>query len=180
MTTQRKCMLIVILFFCFTIKGICEQSKYTQTHYKFLDTNIVKLTDIKEAIAYSSSLCEGFITKAEQKFRKDIPVWKIDIITKDRGYLKVELSAFDNSLLRIESEEGPFNYEIKPGGNFIPFSEAQKSAEMHTGMKTLKWNLTKGKNVWEYSFWLFIKSGKAQIRVNAETGEIIVSRKKKK
>jgi uncharacterized membrane protein YkoI len=180
MATEKVFLpIIVLIFFGFTVKGDYGRNKYTQTSYNFPDTNIVKLTGIKEAIDNVMQLTEGDVTKAERKFSKDIPVWKVDVITNDRGIIKVELSALDNSLVRIDSDEGPFDYEIKPQKDLISFGEAKKTAEGYTGQKTLKWNFYKNRDQHEYNFWLFIKSGKAQVRVNAETGEIVTTKKKK-
>lgn len=179
-TLRSLLMIIIVLFFGFTVKGNFKQNKYTQTSDNFPDTNIVKLISITDAAEYVMRFCDGEVTKAEIKFKKDIPIWKVDLLTKDRGSVKFEMSAFDKSLIRIDASEGPFNYEIKPDNGMIPFSEAQRTAEDHTGLKTLKWNLFKNKKNWEYNFWLFIKSGKAQVRINAETGEIVTSKKKNK
>lgn len=180
MAIQKVILMITgILYFCLTIKGISKQNKYTQTSHYFLDTNIIKLISITDAAEYVMRFCDGEVTKAEIKFKKDIPIWKVDLLTKDRGSVKFEISAFDKSLIRIDAPEGPFSYEIIPDNGMISFSVAQKKAEDHTGLKTLKWNLFKNKKNWEYNFWLFIKSGKAQVRVNAETGEIITTKKKK-
>lgn len=183
MTTEKVCLpVILIMIFVFSgtnIKGNYLQNKYNKTSYNFPYINHIKNTDIKSAIDEVIRLTGGNVTKAEMKFKKDIPVWIIEATGKDNNTFKVELSCNDNTLLRIDADEGPFNYDIDPGKNFITFSESKKIAEEHTGQNTLKWRFFKNRNNWEYNFWLFLKSGKAQIRINAETGEIISSKKKK-
>jgi hypothetical protein len=170
-------LLIVIL--SFKAEGKFVQNKYSQTTHNFLDTNTSNLFTISDAIDYTSKLLECDIIKAEKKFRKDIPVWKVYVITKERGTAVFEISATDKNLISIDAGEGPFEYEIKPDKEFISFTEAKKKAEDHSGQKTLKWKYLKNKNNWEYNFWVFIKSGKAQIRVDAASGDIVTAKKKK-
>lgn len=161
------------------IREKIQENKYIKTSYKIHYTNQKTYTDIKSAIDEVIQLTGGNVTKAEMKFKKDYPVWVISATGKDNCTFKVELTCEDNSLLKINAEEGPFEYELDPGENFISFSAAKKIAEEFTGVKTLKWNLYKNRKIWEYSFWLFLKSGKAQVRVNAESGEILTTKKKK-
>lgn len=180
MATEKVFLpVLILLTLNLTVEGNSERFKYNQSPQYFLDTNSLNLVPVKEAVDFVLDLLECDITKAERKFKKEIPIWKIDLITKERGTLEVELSSIDKSLLRINAAEGPFDYELKPEPNFISFSEAKKTAEEFTGQKILKWNYFKNKNIWEYNFWLFTKSGKAQVRIDAESGELIVSKKKK-
>lgn len=174
--------IIVIMLFGFTrfnSKDIYQQNKYNKTTYNFPYTNPIKYTDIISAIEFVKQLTEGNVIKAEMKFKKDLPVWIIYATGNSNNTFIVELSCEDNTLLRIDADEGPFEYELNPGKNFISFSESKKIAEEYTGIKTLKWRFLKNKNRWEYNFWLFLKSGRAQVRINAETGEIISTKKKK-
>lgn len=170
---------LFILILSFKTEGNIVHNKYSQTAHNFLDTNTSNLFTISDAIDYTSKLLECDIIKAEKKFRKDIPVWKVNAITKDRGTIVIEISSSDNTLLSIDASEGPFDYEIKPDKDLISFAEARKKAELHSGQKTLKWKYLKNKNNWEYNFWVFIKSGKAQIRVDASSGDIVSAKKKK-
>jgi len=181
---KRNLFLPVIFFLILCITGSDFKynylnGKYNKTSDNFPYINLNKNTDIKSAIDQVIQLTGGNVTKAEMKFKKDIPVWIVEAIGKDNNTFKIELSREDNSLIRIDADEGPFNYELDPGNDFIPFSESKKIAEVQTGQKTLKWRFLKSRNTWEYNFWLFLKSGKAQLRINAETGEIIKSKKNK-
>ncbi|MEO8447309.1 MAG: PepSY domain-containing protein [bacterium] len=180
MMTSTKQFLSVILLLIFILPsgGRTEQIKYNQTSNNFLDTNTAELVKIFAALEFVSSIFAGEILKAERKFKKDIPVWEMDMVTTDKGIIEIEISAIDKSLQRIDADEGPFEYEIDPGESSIKYKAARKIAEEFTGQKTLKWNYFRNRNGYEYNFWLFTKSGKAQVRVNAETGEILTKTKK--
>ncbi|MBP9191073.1 MAG: hypothetical protein KBF96_00830 [Ignavibacteria bacterium] len=177
---QLAILILMLIVSGFNFKDNYLKSKYSKTSYNFPYKNHIKNTDIKSAIDQVIQLTGGNVTKAEMKFKKDIPVWVIEAMGTDNNTFKVELSCEDNSLLRIDADEGPFEYEIDPGKSFIPFSESKRTAEERTGQKTLKWRFLKNRNSWEYNFWLFLKTGKAQMRINAETGEVINTKQKKK
>lgn len=172
-------LILILNLTGFNFKVNFPKGKYNKTSDNFPYINLIKNTDIKSAIDFVIQLTGGNVTKAEMKFKKDIPVWIVEANGKDNNTFKIELACEDNSLLRIDADEGPFDYDLNPGKGFISFSDSRKIAEDHTGIKTLKWKFFKNRNTWEYDFWLFVKSGKAQIRINAETGEIINSKKNK-
>ncbi|MEO8663961.1 MAG: PepSY domain-containing protein [Ignavibacteria bacterium] len=158
-------------------KGI--SNKYNHSTANFLDTNINKSISITDAVDYAKRLMEGEIVKAERRFKKDIPFWKLDLVTGQKGIVEFEIALDEKNIIRIESGEGPFEYELVPAEKFVSFSKAKKAAEDFTGQKILKWNYFKNKSAWEYNFWIFTKSGKAQVRVDAESGEVIKNKKKR-
>ena len=141
---------------------------------------VKKQQSIKDVLDFSFSIYNGEIFKIEKKFKKEIPVWNIEMVTKNGGSLELEISGAEEKLLAIVADEGPFDYEINPGNEIIPLSAAIKNAEEFTSQKVKKWKLIKFKEKYEYDFWLFTKSGKAQVRIDALSGEIITKRKSKK
>lgn len=168
--------ILFLLSFIILTKGKNEPIKYNQTSNNFLDTNV----NIKNAIDYTLSIIEGEIIKVEKKYKKGNPLWNINLITKEKATIELELDLKSDKVLSIEASEGPFSYDIKPDSNLVSFSTAKKSAEELAGEKVLKWRFNQNREKWEYSFWLFTKSGTAQVKVDAESGEIITKQKKKK
>ncbi len=170
---------LFLLFFNILSEGNTHRFKYSQSQNNFLDTNLNNSVSIKDAVDYAAHLLEGEIISAEKKFRKDIPIWKINLVTLQRGIIEFEISGLDKSLLRIDADQGPFDYNLKSDSTLLSFIAARKIAEDVNSQKILKWNFTKNKDKWEYDFWLFTKTGKAQVRVDAESGEILSNKKKK-
>ncbi|MEP7145499.1 MAG: PepSY domain-containing protein [bacterium] len=169
---------IFLLLMNIDIRGKEIPNKDNHSYAKFLDTNVSKFVSITDAVDYAGMLMEGEIVKAERKFKKDLPFWKLDLVTEQKGVVEFEISFTEKNLISIVSDEGPFEYEISPDDKYVSFSIAKKAAEDFTGQKILKWNYFKNKKSWEYNFWLFTKSGKAQVRVDAESGEVIKNKKK--
>lgn len=153
---------------------------YKQTSLLFLDTIKNNSLTISDAVNFVKEISGGDVISAERKFKKSDPLWELILITEDGSFVKMEISFYERTVLLMSSEEGPFTYDIKPAQEFISLSEAIKIADSQSSQKVLKWKFLKLKDKWEYNFWLFTKSGKAQLRLDAETGEIITGKKNKK
>lgn len=121
--------------------------------------------------------CE--IQKVEKKVIKEIPVWKVNAIIFTGGSISFEFSFDEIELIQINADEGPFDYDLQPLKESVSFSSARITAENQSGLKTLKWCFKKVKQNWEYNLWVFTKSGKPQIRINAITGELIKKKSNK-
>ncbi len=179
-------MLVVVPgFFQYSPAENFNLDQYNQTSTNFLDTNQNTLNElnetgvgIKEAVDYVLTLLNGEIISVKKEFKNGIPNWAIELITIDKGSLDIEISASEFFVIKITSDEGPFDYEIVPAKDHIPYSVAKRTAEESSGLKILKWNYYKNNSGWEYDFWVFTKSGRAEFRVDAVTGELI--RKKKR
>lgn len=176
MATEKIFFSILFSVFLFlSNESRSERNKYNQTSYNFLDTNV----NIKEVIDFTLLLLPGEVTKIEKKFKKDIPIWKINMITSTGGSIEIELSYKEMRLLNLEADEGPFDYEMIADPKMVSFSAAKKTAEEYAAQNILKWSLRFNRDKMEYNFWLFIKTGKAQVKIDAESGEIITKKKKK-
>jgi uncharacterized membrane protein YkoI len=176
MATEKIFFSILFSIFLFlSNESRSERNKYNQTSYNFLDTNV----NIKEVIDFTLLLLPGEVTKIEKKFKKDIPIWKINMITSTGGSIEIELSYKEKRLLNLEADEGPFDYEMIADPEMVSFSAAKKTAEEYAAQNILKWSLRLNRDKMEYNFWLFTKTGKAQVKIDAESGEIITKKKKK-
>ncbi|MBS1519329.1 MAG: PepSY domain-containing protein [Bacteroidetes bacterium] len=172
---------VVLLFNC--SKSYSENqclNKYNKTSLIFLDTNKKNHQSITDAIELVREIMNGEIISACRKFRKDYPYWEINIIAAGGSSVEVEIVHSEMKILSMSSDEGPFTYDLKPSDVLISFFQAVRVVSEKTTSPILKWKFLKVKDKWEYDFWLFTKSGKAQMRVDAETGEIISAKKKKK
>jgi len=153
---------------------------YKQTSLFFLDTNQNNSLTISDAVNFVKEISGGEVISAERRFKKSDPVWEIILISEEGSFVKMEISFYERTVYMMNSDEGPFTYDIKPATDLISLSEAIKIADSRSSQKVLKWKFLKVKDKWEYNFWLFTKSGKAQLRLDAETGETITGKKTKK
>ncbi len=178
----HRTVIIVLLMLisqnCFPENFIAD--KYMKSAFNFPDTNKNNHLSIFDAVNFITEISPGEIISAEKKFRKDNPVWELILVTEQGSAVKFEVSYYERTILSVVSDETPFAYELRPSQKFISLSEAIKIVSSHTPQNVMKWKFHKVKDSWEYNFWLFTKSGKAQLRLNAESGEIISSKKKNK
>ncbi|CAN5547281.1 hypothetical protein BH10BAC5_BH10BAC5_08910 [soil metagenome] len=138
------------------------------------------LISLKQSIEIAEKIIEGDIIKAERKFREKGTFVEIEVLTAKGGRLNLELENKSGAILSLESKEGPFDYEIFPGDNIQLLSKMKKMVEENTGDEVLKWKLSPKKDSkWEYEFWTITKSGKANVRINADSGVIITKPPKK-
>ena len=176
-------LLLTLLVFQFNTGNCFSENtnlnKYMQTSLLFLDTNKNKTLTISEAVNFVMEISGGEVISAERKFKKSDPLWELILITSEGSFVKMEISFFDKTVLMMSSDEGPFTYDIKPSQDYISLFEAINIADSQSSQKVLKWKFLKVKDKWEYNFWLFTKSGKAQLRLDAETGEIITGKRTK-
>jgi len=163
---------------CFPENFIAD--KYMKSTFNFPDTNNNTHINIVEAVNFISEKSSGEIISAEKKFRKDNPFWELILFSESGSAVKLEVSCFERTILSMISDETPAAFDLRPSENFISLTEALKIVSEQTPQKVMKWKFHKVKDNWEYNFWLFTKSGKAQLRLNAESGEIISSKKKSK
>ncbi len=147
------------------------------TFFSFLKVSYSASNDstisLMQSIEIADKIIEGDIIKAERKFREKGTFVELEILTPKGGRMILELENKTGNMLSLESKEGPFEYEIYPGNNIQLLSKMKKSVEENTGDEVLKWKLSQKKEVWEYEFWTISKTGKANIRINADSGEII-------
>jgi uncharacterized membrane protein YkoI len=168
---------VILLMFLNSVSQCCGLcNKYSQSSNYFLDTN-VKITKVIEKLI---EIFPGEIVKIEKKFKKNSPFWNVEMISGQGSSLEFEISSDENKIFSIEANEGPYEYEIIPDESIAPFSTAKKTAEEHTSQKILRWNFKYIKDKPEYSFWLFTKSGKAQLKIDAVSGEIIMKKNNSK
>lgn len=142
------------------------------THYSDSSNKISEIAD------YISSLLKCDIVKIEKKYKSENIIWIADIITSGGGTVRIEVNSDTKDILHILASEGPFDYNFVPFENAVSFDDAKNITEKQYSRKILKWALRKNKGKFEYNFWMFTKTGKAQLRIDAESGEAILKKGK--
>lgn len=165
MTIRKSVITVLILL------KINQADALSKKHFPGYSDSSTKISVIADHVS-SLSKCE--IIKIEKKYKNGNILWVTDLISAGGGSMRMEISSDKNEILYIYSSEGPFDYNIVPVDNGVSFDEARNTAERQSSKKILKWVFRKNKGKYEYNFWMFTKTGKAQLRIDAESGEIIV------
>lgn len=152
--------------------------KGSATNARTLDTpeDIRQLMDKIEEIFPDAN----YIDEIETEDKRGIEVWEVEFELPGDVELEFYISKELFEVVEIEGEEidGSLSYEIDPGDNFVPLSEA-----LNTALSALE-NQQVEVEEWELSFddtddgtWLYKfeieEEEDIEIYVNAETGELI-------
>lgn len=134
---------------------------------------------IKDCIDKVQLLIPGDVIEIKKKFVSERGFWEVELISESGSEVEFEIDLETGEWILIKSEDGEFDYEFTPITSVVSFQTAKKTIEQSLGRKILKWEFVQKKDKWEYGFWYLTKSGASQIKVDAESGEIISKSKRK-
>lgn len=118
-------------------------------------------------------LIEGTVREKEKEKEEGVAAWKVEVITTGGAEIEFYFSQEDNSLLRIDGESAPFDYDLNPGNGLLSFQEALAIAANETDQSLEEWRLRredKYNNAWVYS----LEYDNIKIIINAKTGAILM------
>ena len=87
------------------------------------------------------ALISGTVTETELEEEEGIAAWKVDITTTAGAEVEVYCRQDNNTLLRVDGESDPFDYNIDPGNGLIDFNQAKTIAAGQTGEDLERWQL---------------------------------------
>ena len=118
------------------------------------------------------TLIPGTVTESEPENEEGILAWKVDITTAQGAEVEVYCRQDDNTLLRLDGESGPFDYNIDPGNGLIDFNQAKTVADGETSENLDNWRLRiedKYNNLWVYT----LEFTSTTVFINAEDGSVL-------
>lgn len=98
--------------------------------------------------------------------------WNIYVKTEAGGIVEFTVSDDPYSILEIEGEEGPFDYDIMVDG-LISLAAAKEIALNHIDGELHEWELQMHSNQWIYEFSIKNTNGEFEVKIDAVTGEIL-------
>ena len=131
---------------------------------------------ISQKIVDSSLLLfEGEVLEKKSTKLDGVDVWKVRIENEFGSIVSFYWQRSYTKLFRIEGEQGPFNYELKPPLSVIVLSTARFLAlESHESEELQSWRLIKDSSLnqqWVYQF--FLKEKESPVSVNASSGDLL-------
>ena len=124
------------------------------------------------AIDKAQALISGTITESESEIEDGVLAWKIDITTDQGAEVEIYYRQDNGELLRIDGENGPYDYNINPGSGLIDFSQAKTIAMGAVSGTLIEWQLKiedKFDNIWVYS----MEFDGNQVYINATDGSVL-------
>lgn len=132
----------------------------------------------EDVLLFALEIVPGEVVHSEMEQEEELTVWEVYILTDVGSIVKAIILQGDNlSLFKIKGKELPFDYEVNLGDGIVPFDEAKAIVHETIDSEITEWQLTRKfrdqEVFWIYKFELIIGDARAEIFINAITGEII-------
>jgi len=114
----------------------------------------------------------------EEHNRDNGVFWKIYLINSFEAVVKFIVKEEPLTLIEIEGERGPFDYQVEPGMDLLTYSEVRekvlREAEGHIDQWELEMDHHEDDLIWVYNFDVVGDAVKYKIVINAFTGEFLL------
>jgi len=163
-----------------------EGDKVHEVHVNALNGEILSIADNEhgndhhppmEVVNFVSALFGGDFIHSELIETDHGILWKIEVKNMEGAIVLIKISLEPLGIFIIQGIEGPFNYNIDPGDDFVSFADALEKAGTEASGELVEWVFAEreieGGVMWVYEF--IFKDGdiKHIVVVDASTGEII-------
>lgn len=167
----------LLICISFLLSGTFTSLAEAQSDSAF-NTTHSSSSEILQAVKIAQASMSGSIVRAEKKFARERTYWRVDVITSSGAAVEIQIDLEEHRIIAVKAEEGPFDYGFEPGSGLTGLEAAKSKAESEAGSPVLKWKLVESAKGMQYHFWLFTKGGPAQYKLDAVSGERIVSKKR--
>lgn len=105
--------------------------------------------DVKKSAQALTS--DGTVEKASKETGSEGKLeWQVILAMNGGGKVEAVYSPDSGELLELESETGPFEYELTVSNGFIPYSQAKTKALATKSGAVEAWEFESEKNQWEF------------------------------
>lgn len=154
----------IALIACLLIMIGCTQENIT--------LNSESLPDKEQIGAKALQLFPGTVRTIQAEEEEGIPAWKVDIINEKGAEVEIYCSQSDDSLLRIDGESGPFDYNIEPGDPLLNFDQAKAIADAQSNGTLEKWRLRR-EDKFDFSWVYTFEYSTLKTSIGAKNGDVL-------
>lgn len=127
--------------------------------------------------AFVAEIVDGTIVHSERHEMNGKVFWEVYVKNQAGAVIKVELKDEPLTLMKIEGEVGPFDYNVEPGGDVLDFTAILEIVFSEaTGVVTewrLDYEVENGEPRWRYEFRVQGEGVRYEMKINGITGEFI-------
>ena len=162
---MKNSLHIPITIFSFIVMFSCNQSTENKPDVP------------QSAIDKSLNLFDGEVIEKELETEEGVDSWEVKIEDTNGSVVKFYWAVSNEALVKMESEKGPFDYEIVPGMGLINYSAAKTFAIAAVKNNAIVgWKLQKEDsfiNKWVYTFEMNKSGGTTKVYVDAQNGDVL-------
>lgn len=133
-----------------------------------------------QAVQKTLSSVESNLVSIQRIKTDDNGIWEVKVMTASGALIKFEYFESNGQLREIHGLTGPFDYNLDPGNGLMLYQDVRTIALNAKAGSITSWKLEKDEsdNRWEYRFFITATDGKWELRIHAETGQILRIRQK--
>lgn len=134
----------------------------------------------QQSVQKSLSSVNGSLLSVNRIKSNDDGLWEVKVLTPAGALIKFEYFETTGQIREIHGLTGPFEYDLDPGNNFLLYQDVRVIALNAKSGNINSWKLEKDEsdNRWEYRFFITTDDGNWELRIHAETGQILRIRQK--
>jgi len=137
------------------------------------ETPEISQSTISRSLAYF----DGEVIEKKLVEEDGIPLWEVKIQNENGSIVKFYWAINNQVLVKMESQSGPFDYEIVPELNLINFSTAKTIAISAVKNSTIiKWQLETDNDfigMWVYTFEFQNNNESLKVFLDAQNGNVL-------
>ncbi len=159
---KQKMLIVIILCLGFVLQA-CSQN-----------TNEPSAVNEQNVTQKTNQMVNGTVNSVTHISRDSKGYFEVRVTMPGGGIVKFEYLSSTGNLHQIKGLSGPFEYEVLPGSQFIPYSTVRQTALTAKSGSINEWDFEFDVSDarWEYRF--RIQSDREyKVRINAITGELI-------
>ena len=141
------------------------------------DSEISEIDD-SEAVTIVLKIVPGQIVKKEKEKYRGRWVWKVKVKTKGSASVEVKIDMKTGRVLKIEGEDGPYDYDIKTLEQYLKLQEALELALKDIDGTIIKWELKYDNELsWKFEIEIQSEDGVFKVEIKAKDGIVIEIKK---
>lgn len=127
------------------------------------------------AVQKSLTAVQGSITSVTKIRSNDDNLWEVKVTTSAGAVIKFEYFENTGVIREIHGMSGPFDYNLDPGNGLMLYQDVRAIALNAKDGNITSWKLEKDEsdNRWEYRFFITASDGNWELRIHAQTGQIL-------
>lgn len=110
----------------------------------------------------------------------DDGLWEVKVLTSSGALIKFEYFEMTGNIREIHGLTGPFDYNLDPRNGLMLYQDVRVIALNAKSGNITSWKLEKDEsdNRWEYRFFISDNDGNWELRIHAQTGQVLRVRQK--